>query len=196
VEGLPVTLFDLGVLAVVGLSALVGLSRGAVAEILALASWIGAAVAAFVAWPYVAPMARQVVVAGETLADALAVAGVFLVALIALKLITGMVTSAIAASALSPIDKLAGFAFGAVRGVFLVCAAYLVASQFVPSERQPVWVNEARLIGPVRSGSAMLAEWIPLPDQGIGPATAGAGAAAGNTDRPPLTFERRPTPER
>jgi membrane protein required for colicin V production len=195
VEGLPVTLFDLGVLAVVGLSALVGLSRGAVAEILALASWIGAAVVAYLAWPYVAPMARQVV-AAETLADALAVAGVFLVALVALKLIAGMVTSAIAASALSPIDKLTGLAFGAVRGVFLVCAAYLMASQFVPPERQPVWVNEARLIGPVRSGSAMLAEWIPLPNQGIGPATAGAGATPGNADGPPLTFERRPTPER
>lgn len=189
-EGLPVTLFDLGVLAVAGLSALVGLSRGAVAEILALASWIGAAVAAFVAWPYVAPMARQVV-AGETLADALAVAGVFLVALVALKSVAGMVTSAIAASALSPIDKLAGFAFGAVRGVILVCAAYLVGSQLVPPERQPAWVTEARLIGPVRGGAATLATWIPLPDRGVGPATAGAGGTPGNTAEPPQAFERR-----
>ena len=44
--GLPFTLFDLLVLAIVGLSGLVGLASGATAAILGLASWIGAAAVA------------------------------------------------------------------------------------------------------------------------------------------------------
>ena len=53
-SGVQLTLFDIIAIVVVGLSALAAMMRGAVREILALASWIGAAIVAFLALPYAA----------------------------------------------------------------------------------------------------------------------------------------------
>src|SRR4051794_40505643 len=129
-SGMQLTLFDVIVLAVIGLSALAAFARGAVTEILGLASWVGAAVVAFLALPLVSPLIRPIV-ASDALAAGVAVVGVFLVSLLALKLLAGMIAGAIAASALGPLDKVAGLLFGAARGVALVCAAYLVGSYLI-----------------------------------------------------------------
>lgn len=198
---LPFTLFDAAVLAAIGLSALVGLARGAVAEVLGLASWVGAAVAAFVGAPQLAPMVRQAVGAGG-FAEPLTFAGVFLVALVALKLVAGMIARAVSGSALGPVDKALGLAFGAARGAVLVALAYLLASQFVRPEAQPAWVAGARLIGPVRDGSALLARYLPEPDGRGAPAPRGRDAPAprGPTGAPGggpgYTAARREAPER
>jgi membrane protein required for colicin V production len=158
--GMQLTLFDVIVLAVIGLSALAAFTRGAVTEILGLASWVGAAVVAFLAMPYATPLIRPVV-AGDALAAGLAVVGVFIVALLALKLLTGMIAGAISASALGPLDKVAGLLFGAARGAVLVCAAYLVGSYLIKPELQPDWVRQAWLIDEVRSGSLLLERALP-----------------------------------
>jgi membrane protein required for colicin V production len=176
-QQLPLTLFDAFVIAVVGLSALVALTRGAVAEILGLLSWIAAGIAAFAALPYLSPMVRQAV-GSDTVADALAVAGAFLVALLIAKIVTGVVVRAVEGSALGPLDKLLGLAFGALKGAVLVCAAYLVASSLIKPELQPAWVQQAYLIGPVRQGSALLAGLVPERYRQEGWAAAGAAARA------------------
>lgn len=157
---MQLTLFDVIILAVIGLSALAAFTRGAVAEILGLACWVGAAIVAFLALPFAAPLIRPVV-ASEALADGLAVVGVFVIALLALKLLTGMLAAAIAGSALGPLDKVAGLLFGAARGAVLVCAAYLVGSYLIKPELQPDWVRQAWLIDPVRRGSLMLERVVP-----------------------------------
>lgn len=190
------TLFDVVVLAVVGLSALVGLTRGAVSEILGLASWIGAAIVAYLALPYARPLVEPAVGAGG-LADLVAIAGAFLVALIAFKLVAGMITRAVSGSAVGPLDKLLGLAFGAARGAVLVCLGFLVASQFMRPNSEPVWVRDAMLIGPVRDGSARLAAFLPEPAPGEpGPI---APQAPGNDGRSVEQIQQptgQPAPER
>ena len=136
---MQLTLFDILVLAVVGLSALAALMRGAVREVLALVSWAGAGLAAFLFWPVVARLVRPVV-ASDGLANGVAAAGIFVVALIALKLLSGMVAGSIDGTALGTIDKLLGLAFGAARGVVVVCAAYLIGSLLIKPELQPAWI--------------------------------------------------------
>lgn len=157
---MQLTLFDVIVIAIVGISALAALVRGAVAEIMGVVSWLGAAIVAFLALPYVAPLVRPVI-AGEGLADAVAFAGIFAVALIVLKLLTGMITGAVSGGVLGPLDKMAGLAFGAARGVFLVCAAYLVASFLIKPELQPDWVRQAYLVEPIQKGATMLEQLLP-----------------------------------
>ncbi len=158
--GMQLTLFDVLVIAFVGISALAALIRGAVAEVMGLVSWLGAAILALLALPYAAPLVRPVI-AGEGLADAVAYAGVFAVALVTLKLLTGMISGAVSGSVLGPLDKLLGLAFGAARGAVLVCAVYLVASFLIKPELQPDWVRQAYLIEPVRKGSTMLENLLP-----------------------------------
>lgn len=197
-SGMQLTLFDVIVLAVIGLSALAAFTRGAVTEILGLASWVGAAIVAFLALPYAAPLIRPVV-AGETLADGVAVVGVFLVALLALKLLTGMIASAISASALGPLDKVAGLLFGAARGAVLVCAAYLVGCYLIKPELQPDWVRQAWLIDPVRNGSLMLERLLPetYRQDGLrrGPGSEPVSAGQGYTDTQRQALDKLVSPQ-
>jgi membrane protein required for colicin V production len=174
---LPLTLFDAFVIVVVALSALVALTRGAVAEILGLASWIAAGIAAIVALPYAVPMVRQAV-ASDAVADALAVAGVFLVALVACKIVARVIVRMVEGSPLGPLDKLLGLAFGALKGGVLVCAAYFVGSSLIKPELQPAWVQEAYLIEPVRKGSDLLERLVPERYRRDGAAAAGAAMGA------------------
>jgi membrane protein required for colicin V production len=160
VGGVQLTLFDVLVLVIVGVSAVAALARGAVAEIMGLLSWVGATVVAFAALPYLVPLV-QPVIAGEELANGVALVGVFVVTLIVLKLLTGMIVSAVSGSALGPLDRLLGLVFGAARGVVLVCAAYLVGSYLIKPELQPDWVRQAYLVEPVRAGSALLEGLLP-----------------------------------
>ena len=51
-------IFDLVVIGIIVVSALVGLARGLTKEILSIGGWVGAALAAYVAYPYVKPFAR------------------------------------------------------------------------------------------------------------------------------------------
>jgi membrane protein required for colicin V production len=194
VAGLPLTLFDAGVVAVIGLSALSALVRGASSEILGLASWLGAGVAAFLAVPYARPLVLPAV-ANPAVADALAFGGVFLVALLALKLVSGVVARSIAGSAVGPLDKLLGLAFGAARGALIVCAAYLVASYLIKPQLQPDWVNQAYLIEPVRDGAVALERLLPEPYRENGLAAAGGTIDGGADDVRRQALEKLLTPE-
>lgn len=159
-SGVQLTLFDIIVLVVVGLSALAAMMRGAVREILALVSWIGAAIVAFLALPFVGPLVRPVV-AGDALADGVAAVITFLVALIAFKLLSGMVIRTVEGSAVNPLDKLLGLAFGVARGVFVLCAAYLAGSYLIKPDLQPEWVRTAYLIGPIQEGARRIEGLLP-----------------------------------
>jgi membrane protein required for colicin V production len=194
VGGLPLTLFDAGVVAVVGLSALSALVRGASSEILGLASWLGAGVVAFLAVPHASPLVRPAV-ANPAVADALAFGGMFLVALLALKLVSGVVARSIAGSAVGPLDKLLGLAFGAARGALIVCAAYLVASYLIKPQLQPHWVNQAYLIEPVRTGAVALERLLPEPYRENGLAAAGPALDGGADEERRQALERLLTPE-
>jgi membrane protein required for colicin V production len=159
-SGVQLTLFDIIVLVVIGLSALAALLRGAVREILGLASWVAAVIVAILALPWFAPLVRPVI-AGEALADGVAAVAVFLVALIVFKLLSGVVIRAVDGSAVGPLDKALGLAFGVARGAFLVCAAYLAGSYLMKPEVQPDWVRDAYLIGPVEDGARRIEALLP-----------------------------------
>ena len=192
---MQLTLFDIVVLVIVGLSALAALTRGAVREVLALASWLGAAVVAFLLLPHVAPLVRPVV-AGDSLANGVAAVGVFLVALIVFKLLSGMVARTIEGTAVGTVDKILGLVFGAARGAFVVCAAYLVGSFLIKPELQPQWVREAYFIGPVQDGAHRIEELIP---EAYRPRPVGAPTTAdgeqGYTDEQRRALDKLVTPQ-
>ena len=61
IGNLPVNVFDVGVIAVLLVSALLAYARGFVHEVLAVVGWIGAIVATFYGFPYLQPYARQLI---------------------------------------------------------------------------------------------------------------------------------------
>jgi membrane protein required for colicin V production len=157
---LPLTAFDIAALAVLGLSLLVGFLRGVIRETLTIATWLGAGVVAFYAFPYARELARRTI---ETawLADAAALCAVFVVPLIALKVAAAVVADHIPGGTLGTVDRFAGAAFGAARAVVVVCAAYLGLTILVAPEDHPEWVRDALILPYVKDGAAVLTRFMP-----------------------------------
>ena len=152
------TAFDYAVLAVIAASALLGLWRGLVSEILALAAWVVAFLASRAEAPEVAGwLAGQIAEPGIRLAAAyvLVFVGVLLVFAIARMLVSLMLKAA----GLGVLDRLLGAAFGALRGIFAVWMAVLVAGMTpLPSAD---WWRDAVLAPPLETAVIAAKPWLP-----------------------------------
>ena len=138
---------DLGLIAVILISAFLAMLRGLTREVLAIASWGAAAVAAFYFHPLVVPYIKTYIKAdlNENVMRGLGAAAVFLVTLIIVWLITIKLSDAILDSKVGPLDRSLGFLFGAVRGLLLCVIAFLFFNWLVPAQTQPGWVKTARM---------------------------------------------------
>jgi membrane protein required for colicin V production len=130
---------DVALLAVFGLSVLVGLWRGFVFEIVSLLGWLVAFIIANSAGPYLAqviPLAN----ADPQLRLWAAYVVVFVLVLVACTLLARMLRALVAATPLSFIDHLLGGVFGVVRGalVLVVVATLVTLSPFAHSTP---WTN-------------------------------------------------------
>jgi membrane protein required for colicin V production len=126
------TLVDGVVAAVIVLSAILAYSRGFVREALAIAGWVGAAVLAYLFAASAQPLVKEIPVINKVIGDncelsiITAFALVFAVGLIIASLFTPLFSSVVQRSFLGGIDQGLGFLFGAVRGIALVAAAFLI----------------------------------------------------------------------
>ncbi len=153
------TLFDLAVLVLVGLSALLAMSRGVVREGLGILTWVVAFVIAWLSYdavhPYVASKLQH-----PLLADLGTALVVFLVPLTLLKILVRVVAGGVS-GVFTPLDRGLGFVFGLARGAFIVVAGYLVASAVIPPRAYPSWVQDAALLPAIEDGADHLAAYLP-----------------------------------
>jgi membrane protein required for colicin V production len=148
-------LVDLIVIVVVLLSGVFALARGLVREVLAIFSWIGAAFATFYGFDYVSPYVQRMI-SEPTIANVVTGAGIFLVVLFVLSLISGAIAGAVRGTAAGSVDRTLGFVFGLARGAVLVCLAYLAFSWAIPPREQPAWVQAARTTPLMEHGADIL----------------------------------------
>ena len=146
---------DAIILLVVAVSAMFGFLRGLVREVLGLAAWIGAAVAAVYFFPQLQSVARSAI-ANPDVADPVAFGVAFLVVLIALSLVARSVGGAVRRSALSGLDRTLGLIYGLARGGVFAIAAFILAGVWEPVEQWPREVLEARTLPSIYLG----AEWV------------------------------------
>jgi membrane protein required for colicin V production len=135
---------DLGLIVVVLISAFLAMLRGFTREVLAIASWGAAALAAIYLHPLALPYVKPYI-AKDVIALAVAAAAVFFVTLIAVSLITIKLSDAILDSRVGALDRSLGFLFGAVRGLLLCVIAFVFFNWLVPAQTQPGWVKTARM---------------------------------------------------
>lgn len=133
---------DLALLLIVAVSALLSMVRGFTREILAIASWGAAAVAAYYLHPYLLPYITPYI-AKEAVARVAAIAAVFFATLIIVSIITVKLSDAILDSKVGALDRTLGFLFGAARGFLLGVVAFQFFTWLVPN-KQPEWVTTAR----------------------------------------------------
>jgi membrane protein required for colicin V production len=132
-----VTAVDYAALGIAGLSVLVSFFRGAVREVMALSSWIGA----FLIARYFAPMCSSLLPASLShpwLRLAVAFAGLMLVSLVLFALVTVALTRIVRRSKLNPWDRALGVLFGLARAVVILVALVLAAG-LTPLPRDPAW---------------------------------------------------------
>ena len=112
---------DWMLLAVLGLSFLLGLWRGIVQEVLSLAGWV----AAFYVSQMYAPMAAAWLPmegSSQMLRYAAGFVVVFMAVLVATVLVSFVVKKLVSAVGLGPLDRLLGSLFGFMRGVVILLA--------------------------------------------------------------------------
>lgn len=161
------TLFDVAALLVLVVSALVGLARGVVRELVSLFAFGLAAMAALFLLPITAPLARHMVHPSWA-ANAVAVAVIFLVAYVALRVMGSTVSAALhRQSTLGAMDRTVGLGFGIVRALVILGVFYLVFSA-VPSGFAPRWVSDGRLFPLARASGRALASIAPRGLQTMG----------------------------
>ena len=132
------TWLDYGVIAVLVLSITWGAWRGFVHEVLSLAGWIMAFIAAnLLATPlaesFPANMRPELRVVG-------AFAAVFIGTLVLTALLTALLTKVVRVSVLQNLDRWLGALFGLLRGLVLIVAFALIAG-LTPLPRSPAWTN-------------------------------------------------------
>ncbi|MGC2855668.1 CvpA family protein [Novispirillum sp. DQ9] len=160
-DSMPVNAFDLVVIVVLLVSAVVAFFRGFVHEVLAIAAWAGAALAALHGLPYLQPIAREHIPLTWA-ADAVAAAAIFLVVLLILAIITRAVSKRVQSSTLGALDRSLGFLFGLARGAFVVAIGFVVLSWVWPeADDRPAWIQQARSLPLVEQGAAMVSALIP-----------------------------------
>ena len=152
--------FDLAVLGVIALSAVFAFARGLVREALSIVAWIGAALATLYGFNHVYGFVIRFV-ATPLLADLIAGAGLFVISLIVLTILTGYLARFVQSSALSPIDRTLGLIFGLARGAFLVSLAYLVLDVSLPQSDRPGWIKQAKSEPFLAQGAELLRSALP-----------------------------------
>src|ERR1700738_3077038 len=155
---------DLGLIVVVLISAFLAMLRGFTREVLAIASWGAAALAAIYLYPLALPYVKPYI-AKDVIALAAAAAGGFFVPLIAVSLITIKLSDAILDSRVGAVDRSLGFLFGAVRGLLLCVIAFLFFNWLVPVQTQPGFVKTARMRPLLQATGDQLIAVLPLPDE-------------------------------
>lgn len=153
------TWIDGAVLVVVLLSAVFSMVRGFVREVLGVAAWIGASLAAVKFYPLLMPEISSILPGKFVVYAAMAV--VFVVVLVVLSLISALVGGVVRDSPLSGLDRSLGLVFGALRGALIVCLAYIALSVGVAESEWPAPVVNARFLPMAYQGAVVLVGLLP-----------------------------------
>jgi membrane protein required for colicin V production len=152
------TIVDIVVLAVIGISVLLGVIRGLVREVLALAAWVVSFLAANLAAPEVAQWMPETL-AGEEIRLLIGFVGVFAVMLVGLSVVAILVSKLVKIAGLGMTDRVLGGVFGLTRGLLVVMILVLLAG-LTSLPRQPVWRN-AVLSDPLERIAGHIKTWLP-----------------------------------
>ena len=152
------TVIDIVVLAIVGISVVLGVFRGLVREVLALVAWV----AAFLLANLLAPDAAHLLpraMASEEIRLLVSFVVLFIVVLVALSVLAVLASKVVKVVGLGPADRAVGGVFGLARGLLVVLILALLAG-LTTLPRQAAW-REAALRGPLEASAEYVRGWLP-----------------------------------
>lgn len=153
------TIFDYAVFGILGASCLLGLWRGLISEVLALAAWIAAFIAART-WGGEAATYFEGVVAEPALRYAAGFVAVLLFVLVTFAVARLVLSLVLKAAGLAMVDRLLGAGFGVLRGLLIVLVGVLLAGMTALPKSQ--WWRNAWLAPPFETAVIALKPWLPV----------------------------------
>lgn len=151
---------DLAIVALLGLSILIGVLRGVTREVLGIAGWVGALAVVFYGLPLFRPLGRQYI-QSPMLADAIVAVILFILSLAVFIVISRTLSQRVKGSLLGGLDRTLGLVFGLVRGVLILCILYLAMGFFYPPGKMPDAVQAARFTPWLTQGADEIKRFIP-----------------------------------
>ena len=153
-----ITVFDCIVLAVLFLSALLGLWRGLASEVLAMLAWLAAFVAARI-WGGPAAEIMAVWLRDPVLRQALGFVAVFVATLLLFGVLRFFLSRLLRVVGLGLVDRFLGMLFGIARGLLIVLAGVLIGG--LTEQPRQAWWREAILAPPLETAVLALKPWLP-----------------------------------
>lgn len=136
--------FDIVILAVVAISALLAFARGFVREALSMAAMFIAILAVLWGFPLMRTPMRGLIETGW-ISDAVTIGTIFILVYIAVRVATGRIHEWVHDSEpLGILDRTAGLLFGVARGFVLMAVAALVVTSVAPTSMLPKSFREAQ----------------------------------------------------
>ena len=145
-------------LGVIALSAVMGLMRGLVVEVLSLVVWVAAFWLAFVYGGHVSTLLEGSI-ASPSARMFLSYAVLFVAALVIGGIVTWLIGRLLKLSGLGGIDRLLGLLFGLVRGAALACVLVLLLG--FTGMPQDAWWHESQLLPEFQRGAQAMKTWLP-----------------------------------
>lgn len=156
--------FDIGVLVLVAMGAIIGFMRGFVQEVLTLGAWLIALVAIHYAHTPVTHMLEGYVGARMGAAAVLAFAVLLLVPYAIVRLVANHMGQASRGSFLGPIDRVIGFGFGAVKGILIAVIGFSILVLGYDTvwgvNGRPDWITQSRTYPFINASSDALVKMI------------------------------------
>ncbi|HET7448779.1 MAG TPA: CvpA family protein [Methyloceanibacter sp.] len=138
---MPISWLDVILIVIMLISGFLAMVRGFTREVLSIFSWAVAAVAALYLTPKYSGMLAPYI-NNPSVAQIAFAAGVFIVTLIVVSLITFRISDRVLDSRVGALDRTLGFIFGLARGFLLVAIVFILFTAL--ARDQPDWVRNAR----------------------------------------------------
>lgn len=151
---------DLIIIALLGLSILIGVLRGATREVLGIAGWVGALAIVFYGLPLFRPLGRHYI-HNPMISDAVVAGLLFILSLAVFILISRTISTKVKGSLLGGLDRSLGLIFGFLRGILVLCIIYLAMGFFYPPGEMPEAVKNAKFTPWFSEGAQELKRFIP-----------------------------------
>jgi len=158
------TALDIVVLIAVAGSAVLGLVRGFVTEVLSMFAWVAmVAMLKLFHIPLAAALSPMVGTVGG--AAVLAFAIITGVTYIGGRLVANAIGARTRTSILGPVDRALGFGFGALKGLILASLVFLLATLVIDTmsggpSRRPEWMTKSRTYPLLNATSASIADFV------------------------------------
>jgi len=152
-------IIDYIIIAVVLISAIVGIVRGFFREAISIATWLAAI---WVVYVYAGNAAEMLSTKVESPVVRLLIAGaaLFIAVLLLGALLGYLVSLLVQSTGLSGTDRLLGMVFGSVRGVIMLALLLVLAVGLLPVEQESWW-SDSRLIPYVENVVVLLRDILP-----------------------------------